>query len=574
MDLDERELYDMDSPYYNDICYSYSSNGKVDKIMDDRMIEYFENNRSLCEEGCKNFVYDDINKYVECRECDIKIDLPFVSDIKIDKNKLYKFVNIKSLANFNVLKCTNLVFSKKGLSTNIGFYIFIPTIIMYFVCIYIFYKKEYKILNHYIKDILYAKKNQKYIKSHYQKKLKHKLKSERPKIESVFISYLKSRKINLSNLQEKTSKKKKNKNNYKTKQSTSKFTLKQKTILEKISEENISEKRENTNTILEKEESNSIKNINNIIISGKHPKKEPPKKEHQKKSLFIPINIDLHSDDDNSSPNNNKYSLKKNKNKNKGIPGLRRNNLKFKKNKILTKEEIKRIEDILKFNDRELNDLIYKDALKYDQRSFSIYYFSLIKIDHILFKIMVSTDYNSRIIKIFLYINNFALCYAVNAFFFTDNTMHKIYLDEGDFNLIYQLPQIVYSIIICSLFQQLFNYFALSEKNILRIKKEKIIKKIIIVSQNVSKVLYCNFIVFFILSFIFMMIFWYYVSCFCAVYKNTQYHLIKDSLISFATSMLTPFGLSLIPVFFRIPALKKKKPYLYRFSLILQIFFG
>ena len=62
---------------------------------------------------------------------------------------------------------------------------------------------------------------------------------------------------------------------------------------------------------------------------------------------------------------------------------------------------------------------------------------------------------------------------------------------------------------------------------------------------------------------------------FGAIYKNTQYHLLKDTLISFGLSLLYPFGIYLLPGFFRIPAIsnsKKNKKYLYRFSKFLQFF--
>ena len=61
---------------------------------------------------------------------------------------------------------------------------------------------------------------------------------------------------------------------------------------------------------------------------------------------------------------------------------------------------------------------------------------------------------------------------------------------------------------------------------------------------------------------------------FGAVYKNTQYHLLKDTLISFGLSMLYPFGIYLLPGLFRIPALadpNKKRECLYKFSKLLQI---
>ena len=45
-------------------------------------------------------------------------------------------------------------------------------------------------------------------------------------------------------------------------------------------------------------------------------------------------------------------------------------------------------------------------------------------------------DYNSMIIKIFLFSFSFGLYYSINALFFTDETMHKIYVDHGIYNII------------------------------------------------------------------------------------------------------------------------------------------
>ena len=82
-----------------------------------------------------------------------------------------------------------------------------------------------------------------------------------------------------------------------------------------------------------------------------------------------------------------------------------------------------------------------------------------------------------------------------------------------------------------------------------------------------------KFVFFFILDFFLLILFWYYISCFCAVYKNTQVHLIKDTLISFGFSLLYPFGLSLLPGIFRIPSLRapeKDKQCIYRLSNIIE----
>ena len=61
---------------------------------------------------------------------------------------------------------------------------------------------------------------------------------------------------------------------------------------------------------------------------------------------------------------------------------------------------------------------------------------------------------------------------------------------------------------------------------------------------------------------------------FGAVYRYTQIHLIKDTLISFGLSLIYPFGIYLLPGLFRIPSLSNinnKKSYCYKISLIIQM---
>ena len=151
--------------------------------------------------------------------------------------------------------------------------------------------------------------------------------------------------------------------------------------------------------------------------------------------------------------------------------------------------------------------------------------------------------------------------------------MHKIYQDGGTFNFIYQIPQILYSSIISSVLGVFLKSFSLSEKNILEIKKPKFNENIEKKAKNLSKCLFYKFIIFFIFSFVLLLFFWFYLACFCAVYKNTQIHLFKDSLISFGFSLLYPFAIYLLPGIFRIPALRtheKNKEIMYNFSKFIQ----
>ena len=225
----------------------------------------------------------------------------------------------------------------------------------------------------------------------------------------------------------------------------------------------------------------------------------------------------------------------------------------------------------LKFNDYEINNLIYKEAIKYDKRGYIDYYFSLLRRKQILiFSFYTNNDFNSKMIKICVFFFSFALYFTINALFYSDLTMHKIYEDKGNFNFIYQIPIIIYSTLISSVINIIISVLSLTERNILSLKNEK--KYETNQELEIIKLLKMKYILFFIIIYLFLGLFWYYISCFCAVYKNTQIHLIKDSVISFALYLLYPFCLCLIPGIFRIPALtRKNKECLYKFSKITQL---
>ena len=283
-----------------------------------------------------------------------------------------------------------------------------------------------------------------------------------------------------------------------------------------------------------------IKKENNIIIYHKLKKK--------KESQSVNQNLD-----------NNKRKIKKLKIEN--VENLEDEKI-FESS--LSKIKIKQqnnINKIIEYNDHEINNFNYQDALRLDNRSFFQYYLSLLKRKQIIiFTFITTDDYNSKKIKISLFLFSFALFYFVNALFFDDKTMHKIYKDEGSFDFVYQLPKILYSTIISVIINTSVKYLSLTENNILEIKKIKNEEDNI--DEKKAKIVKClNFklIFFFILNFFFLILFWYYLGCFCAVYANTQMHLIKDSLISFGLSLLYPFCLNLIPGIFRIPAIKTEK---------------
>ena len=301
----------------------------------------------------------------------------------------------------------------------------------------------------------------------------------------------------------------------------------------------------------------------------------------------------------NDHKNKNKQNLKINNKKIESSSRVKIKNISIKKNdKSSSRIKIKKISDkkikiknsviniinrkettynnniCFKYNDNELNTMTYKEALINDKRSYIQYYISLLKTKHaLIFSFYTKDDYNSKIIKICVFFFSFSLYYTMNTFFFVDSTIHKIYEDNGTFNFIYQLPKILYSTIISFIINAIVSALSLSENNILEIKYEKkqnIDKK----AKKIKKKLKIKFILYFSLSFLLLVLFWFYLSCFCVVYPNSQIHLIKDALISFGLSLIYPLLIKLVPGLFRIPSLKSKKKNrkcLFNFSKIIQL---
>ena len=240
-----------------------------------------------------------------------------------------------------------------------------------------------------------------------------------------------------------------------------------------------------------------------------------------------------------------------------------------------TKKKPKELNDIIKYNSEEINILSYELALQCDKRTYCEYYISLLKSKHsLIFSFFNNTDYNPKIIKMDLFFISFAGYYAINGLFFNDDTMHKIYESKGKYNLEYNIPKILYSSLISMILNKILTLLALSNSDIFNFKQNKNKKNIGKRKNNLWNKLKIKYILYYIISSIFILFFWYYISMFGAIYKNTQIHLLKDTLISFGLSLVYPFGIYLLPGIFRIPALsnrKNKRECLYGFSKLLQM---
>ena len=451
------------SGYYNNICYTTTSEDGTDISLKDRQKEFVDKNKMVCQEDCEFSEYNYTTLKAKCT-CKVKESPSSIAEMNFDKAKLLKnFYNIKSFSNFKFLVCYKNLFKKEGILDNKGSYVILTIILFHIIAIIIFYIHQFPLIKKKIKNIIY--------------------------------------KINEDQLM----------NNDENKQKED-FEL------------NVKYKR------------------NNISIYTKDKKIKK-----KKKNISDSKNI------------NNKRRKKINS-----------------KNKSVNKKIIMKSKNEVIYIDEEINALEYNFALKYDKRNYCNYYISLLKTKHnLIFAFCNNMDYNSKIIKIDLFVIGFVIDFAINTLFYDDETMHNIYKSKGNFDFETQIPIIVYSTLISMVLNVPLNFLALSNDAILSFKQEKIKINIKKRAKDLKYKLNIKFIIYFIISFLLLDFFWYYISMFCAIYKNTQIHLLKDTLYSFGLSLLFPFVIYLIPGFFRLPSLsvgKNTRKCLYNFSKILQSF--
>ena len=223
----------------------------------------------------------------------------------------------------------------------------------------------------------------------------------------------------------------------------------------------------------------------------------------------------------------------------------------------------------------ELNELNYEEAKKYDKRNFIQIYFDTLKREHsIIFTFFICNDYNILIIKYSKFIFLIASDMALNVFFFSDDSMHKVFLNYGKYNFIQQIPKILYSTLISQIIEVFLCYLCMIDKHFYEIKnlndpsdKAKIIR--------ILKCIKIKLGFYFFFTFIFFGLYWYIVAAFCAVYENTQIVFIKDSLSSILSGIIYQIFIYLIPSSLRLYAIRNQNSKLeciYKLSDIIPFF--
>ena len=191
----------------------------------------------------------------------------------------------------------------------------------------------------------------------------------------------------------------------------------------------------------------------------------------------------------------------------------------------------------------ELNNLDFYDACELDERTWCKTYWSVLMREHsALITFLAWNDYNLFYIKIQRFFILFCVDMTMNGLFFVHESMHKKYTQGEDFTFVQKLPQLLFTLIVSHLLEVILCFLSLTDTHVyeikaLPIKEKRNGQKIMDILSKIQRKL-TSFIIFTFLLFLF---FWYFISAFCAVYQNTQVIYLRDSMISFAISLIDPF---------------------------------
>ena len=515
----------------NDICSSYKSENGKDILLKNRKKK--ESN-SLCESTCNFEGYSSDSKVIVC-ECEVKLG---ASETSIDKNKeidsppSYYESNESKDSISSIFQCTNYFFSKEGFQGNSGSYLLLSLIVLNIIIFVMFYQVR-------ANELLKMELDKGLVMGH------------------------------ISNF-----------NNVPINNNAYNYAINNGNNNSPISNDINNANGDSLKTKKKQSRANKRKNNqkNNRGKTNKKTETTPQVSFPPKKGKINKNNNDIRLDVDSSRKPDSNMEFRNVENQgnlqNINMPVLN-NNINYNYN-LQNNNQINNLNiisgdmQLIYFNDYELNNMEYKEAIYYDKRTYFQYYLSLIKTKQALyFTFILKSDYNPQYLKISIFILSFFFIFFVNALFIGDVSL--INTSDG-YVFVYLLPQLIYSVIFVCCLIGLIKYLFLPEKEIVKLKNIKDQERYNSKYNKVSNNIRCKFRIYFLVDFILLFFIWFYVGLFCAVYKNTQTYLIKNVFITLAFYLLYPFVFSFFPGFFRIPSLKstrRNKQCFYKLSKVL-----
>ena len=528
--------------FFNDICCPYAENNS-DMILKDRISDIYQN-YSKCDDNCKYKKIDLNSKLITCN-CKIKtkikqsIEPPRLESILLD---------LVTDSSFGVVKCQGLVFNFHNKLKNIGFWIFSIVILAHIKIIIHYSINTVNPINRYI---ISQMKKFYYITESYNpiKKKKSEKKTQFSIYNNIPINL-----ININQIESKNT----------IKESSKKIMIfrKRKTHFNNRIENKLEEK--------------------NLTLSNKNLGDLSHAKLKKKSKTILVKNNDEH------------HNFFKKQMKGKYIT------TKKKETEINQKNDNDNSYNLIQINANNspnntppeskcfLDNYNYEEAIIYDKRNFCrIYYICILAKENILNIILINSPLELTSLRICLLIFIYSCDFALNTlFYFNSNISDKYYYNGNNqffFTIFNNISISIISTFISLVLLIFFKVMTTSKDNIEEIfrKEERKMRKnsnyvvnfikrkqILMKIYEINKKLKIKIIIFFIIEFSLMLFFFYFVTAFCEVYKQSQISWITDSVISFLLSFPIEFGTAfLIAILYKISVQKKCK-WLYKIVMI------
>ena len=239
------------------------------------------------------------------------------------------------------------------------------------------------------------------------------------------------------------------------------------------------------------------------------------------------------------------------------------------KSNLITKREYSFL------NDGEINELDYDNSVFHDKRKFIRLYYSFLKYNCLLiFTFFVYEDFNLNFVKYALLINYAMIYLTFNTAFFNNNSIHNIYMNEGDYLFSYHWWKILLAFILSLIFIKLIKWWITFYRR--KSLSMKLLKRYTDAKNEILRMIeqyHFHLKIYFPISCALFIFFWYYISVILAVFRRSFWHLLINwglcALLHLAYSIILNF----IPAILRYVAIKKEIKCLYKTSRIISYFF-
>ena len=181
-------------------------------------------------------------------------------------------------------------------------------------------------------------------------------------------------------------------------------------------------------------------------------------------------------------------------------------------------------------------------------------------------------DFNLFTVKLGLLFMTFPINLTMNIFFFTNESIKVSYLKSAkNLSSVWtQLDNTIYSSLLSSIILIMLKLICLTHNSVRQLRKVRDVDAAQEQSVCILRCIKVRIVIYYILSFAFLLVFGFYVLCFCAVFENTQIALIRSTLTSWLISFIYPLIICLFTSIVRSAAFKCKSKCLYFVKTMMQ----